>query len=114
MEGINVERKKRAKCTIEADIDWGNWRTIKINYTKKKFKYNNGTDDDDDEEGSNLYFKIFDCLWDWESKINLKFFVIAEQKSSIEFLHYEKTWLSNQLSNHLHSKPSSNGDALLK
>lgn len=77
MEGINVERKKRAKCTIEADIDWGNWRTIKINYTKKKFKYNNGTDDDDDEEGSNLYFKIFDCLWDWESKINLKFFVIA-------------------------------------
>ena len=73
MEGINVQRKKRAKCTIEADIDWGNWRTIKINYTKK-FKYNNGTDDDD-EEGSNLYFKIFD--WLWESKINFNIFVIA-------------------------------------
>lgn len=115
MEGINVERKKKSKV-----YDWGGYRLRKLKNNqnklhKKKFKYNNGTDDDDDdEEGSNLYFKIFDCLWDWESKINLKFFVIAEQKSSIEFLHYEKTWLSNQLSNHLHSKPSSNGDALLK
>lgn len=44
---------------------WGNWRTIKINYTKK-FKFNNGFADDDDEGRSNLYLKIFNF---WESQV---------------------------------------------